>query len=155
MIERGVRMVQVYSNDEWDAHADITSNHRDRCRETDIPIAGLLADLKRRGLLDSTLIVYGGEFGRMPVSESGKGRDHNPHGFCSWLAGAGVKGGTVYGETDELGWKAARDPVSVPDFHATILHLMGINHERLVYEHDGRRFRLTDVSGKVITPILA
>jgi uncharacterized protein (DUF1501 family) len=155
MIERGVRMVQVYSNDEWDAHGDLAGNHRERCRETDVPIAGLLTDLKRRGLLDSTLVVYGGEFGRMPVSEGGKGRDHNPHGFCAWLAGAGVKGGTAYGETDELGWKAARDPVSVPDFHATILHLLGLDHERLVYEHNGRRFRLTDVSGRVVAPLLA
>lgn len=155
MIERGVRFVQVYSNDEWDAHGNIRDNHRDRCRETDVPISGLLTDLKQRGLLDETLIVYGGEFGRMPVSEGGKGRDHNPHGFCSWLAGAGIKGGTTYGETDEIGWKAARDPVSVPDFHATILHLMGLDHERLTYEYNGRRFRLTDVSGKVITPVLA
>ncbi len=155
MIERGVRFVQVYSNDEWDAHADISGNHRARCGETDVPIAGLLTDLKQRGLLDDTLVIYGGEFGRMPVSEGGKGRDHNPHGFCSWLAGAGVKGGTAYGETDEIGWKAARDPVSVPDFHATILHLLGLDHERLTYEHNGRRFRLTDVSGKVIRPLLA
>jgi hypothetical protein len=154
MVERGVRFVQVYSNDEWDAHGNIHDNHRDRCLETDVPIAGLLADLAERGLLDQTLVVYGGEFGRMPVSEGGKGRDHNPHGFCAWLAGAGVKGGTTYGETDEIGWKAARDPVSVPDFHATILHLMGLDHERLTYEHNGRRFRLTDVSGKVVTPIL-
>jgi hypothetical protein len=155
MVERGVRFVQVYSNDEWDAHGDLAANHRERCRETDVPIAGLLSDLRRRGLLESTLVVYGGEFGRMPVSEGGKGRDHNPHGFCAWLAGAGVKGGTTYGETDEIGWKAARDPVSVPDLHATILHLLGIDHQRLVHEHDGRRFRLTDVSGTVIRPILS
>ena len=155
MVERGVRFVQVYSNDEWDAHGDLSGNHRARCGETDVPIAGLLTDLRQRGLLDQTLIVYGGEFGRMPVSEGGKGRDHNPHGFCSWLAGAGVKGGIAHGETDEIGWKAARDPVSVPDFHATILHLLGLDHERLTYEHNGRRFRLTDVSGKVIRPLLA
>lgn len=155
MVESGVRFVQVYSNDEWDAHDNIQANHSDRCKETDVPIAGLITDLKRRGLFDSTLIVWGGEFGRMPVSQSGKGRDHNHDGFLAWMAGAGVKGGTSYGETDEIGWKAAVDPVSVHDFHATILHLMGIDHQRLTYEHSGRKFRLTDVSGTVLKKILA
>jgi hypothetical protein len=154
-VERGVRFVQVYSNDEWDAHGSIVDNHNARCAETDVPIAGLLTDLKQRGLLDSTLVVWGGEFGRMPVSEGGKGRDHNPHGFLVWLAGGGVKGGVSHGETDEIGWKAAVDPVSVHDLHATMLHLLGIDHERLTYRHNGRAFRLTDVSGSVIRKVLA
>jgi Protein of unknown function (DUF1501) len=154
-VERGVRFVQVYSNDEWDAHGSIADNHTARCAETDVPIAGLLTDLKQRGLLDSTLVVWGGEFGRMPVSEGGRGRDHNPHGFLAWLAGAGVQGGTSYGETDEIGHHAAVDPVSVPDLHATMLHLLGMDHKRLTYLHNGRRFRLTDVSGKVVNGILA
>ncbi|MDB5356741.1 MAG: hypothetical protein JWN24_3194 [Phycisphaerales bacterium] len=155
LVERGVRFIQVYSNDEWDAHGDIESNHTARCAETDIPIYGLLTDLKQRGLLDETLVVWGGEFGRMPVSEGGKGRDHNPHGFLAWLAGGGIKGGATHGQTDDIGYAATEDPVSVPDFHATILHLMGIDHEKLTYEHNGRKFRLTDVSGNVIRPILA
>ena len=128
---------------------------RDRCRETDVPIAGLIADLKRRGLFDSTLIVWGGEFGRMPVSEGGKGRDHNPHGFVMWMAGAGIKGGASHGETDEIGLKAAVDPVSVHDVHATILHLLGIDHERLTYKFQGRRYRLTDVHGHLLKGIVA
>ncbi|HZL36421.1 MAG TPA: DUF1501 domain-containing protein [Tepidisphaeraceae bacterium] len=155
LAERGVRFIQVYSNDEWDAHGDIESNHTARCRETDIPIFGLLTDLKQRGLLDETLVIWGGEFGRMPVSEGGKGRDHNPHGFLSWMAGGGIKGGASHGQTDEVGYAAVQNPVSVPDFHATILHLLGIQHDRLTFEHNGRMFRLTDVSGNVIKPILA
>ena len=147
-IERGVRFVQVYSNDEWDAHGSIQNNHDARCAETDVPIAGLLADLKARGLLEETLVVWGGEFGRMPVSEGGQGRDHNPHGFLVWLAGAGVKGGVSYGETDEIGYKAAVNPVTVHDLHATMLHLLGLDHKRLTYAHNGRRFRLTDVAGR-------
>jgi len=154
-IERGVRFVQVYTNDEWDAHGNIKDNHDARCAETDVPIAGLLTDLKVRGLLDETLIIWGGEFGRMPVSEGGQGRDHNPHGFLVWLAGAGVKGGTSYGETDELGYKAVVNPVTVNDLHATILHLLGLDHKKLTYTHNGRRFRLTDVAGTVLHPILA
>ena len=153
-IERGVRFVQVYSNDEWDAHGSIKDNHDARCAETDVPIAGLLADLKARGLLDETLVIWGGEFGRMPVSEGGQGRDHNPHGFLVWLAGAGVKGGTSYGETDEIGYKAAVNPVTVNDLHATVLHLLGLDHERLTYAHNGRRFRLTDVAGNVLHKII-
>ncbi len=155
LVERGVRFVQVYSNDEWDAHGNIVNNHNARCQETDVPIAGLLKDLKRRGLLDSTLVVWGGEFGRMPVSEGGNGRDHNPHGFLMWMAGGGIRGGTSYGETDEIGYQAAVDPVSVPDIHATILHQLGLDHERLTYKHNGRQFRLTDVAGSVLTKILA
>ena len=155
LVERGVRFVQVYCNDEWDAHNDIKSNHGKRCRETDKPIAGLLADLKQRGLLESTLIVWGGEFGRMPVSEKGDGRDHNPNGFLVWMAGGGVKGGVSHGETDEIGWKAASNATSVHDLHATILHLLGMDHKRLTYLHNGRRFRLTDTEGEVILKILA
>jgi hypothetical protein len=155
LVERGVRFVQVYSNDEWDAHNDIAGNHTDRCRETDIPIAGLLTDLKRRGLFDSTLVIWGGEFGRMPVSESGKGRDHNPQGFCVWMAGGGIKGGISYGETDEIGFKAVADRVSVHDLHATMLNQLGLDHTRLTYTHNGRQFRLTDTSGAVIEKILA
>lgn len=155
LVEQGVRFVQVYSNDEWDAHGGIVGNHNPRCLETDVPIAGLLADLKRRGLLDSTLVVWGGEFGRMPVSEGGAGRDHNAHGFLMWMAGGGIRGGVSYGETDEIGYAAAVDPVSVPDVHATILHQLGLDHERLTYKHNGRQFRLTDVSGSVLTKILA
>jgi hypothetical protein len=155
MVERGVRFVQVYSNDEWDAHGDLAGNHGDRCRETDVPIAGLIADLKRRGLFDSTLIVWGGEFGRMPVSEGGKGRDHNPQGFLMWMAGAGIKGGASHGETDELGLKATVDPVSVHDVHATVLHLLGIDHKRLTFAHNGRDYRLTDTAGEPIRGILA
>ena len=155
LVERGVRFVQAYVNGEWDAHTGIARNHGDRCAETDVPIAGLLTDLKQRGLLDSTLVVWGGEFGRMPVSEKGRGRDHNPHGFLMWMAGGGIKGGASYGETDEIGWKAAVDPVPVHDVHATMLHLMGLDHKRLTYRHNGRRFRLTDVSGNVLHKILA
>jgi hypothetical protein len=155
LVERGVRFVQVYTDDEWDAHGNIKDNHSARCAETDVPIAGLLTDLKQRGLLSSTLVVWGGEFGRMPVSEGGSGRDHNPHGFLVWMAGGGVKGGVSHGETDEIGHRAAVDPVSVHDLHATILHLLGLDHERLTYLHNGRRYRLTDVSGEVLTPILA
>jgi Protein of unknown function (DUF1501) len=155
LVERGVRFVQVYCNDEWDAHNALANNHGTRCRETDKPVAGLLTDLKQRGLLDSTLVVWGGEFGRMPVSEKGDGRDHNPYGFLVWMAGGGVKGGASQGATDEIGWKAADSPVSVHDLHATILHLLGLDHKRLTYLHNGRRFRLTDVLGEVVQKILA
>ena len=155
LVERGVRFVQVYCNDEWDAHNDLRGNHAAHCAETDRPSAALLADLKRRGLLDSTLVVWGGEFGRMPVSEKGTGRDHNPHGFLVWMAGAGVKGGVSYGETDQFGHRASVDPVSVHDLHATILHQLGLDHKRLTYLHNGRRFRLTDVAGNVLQKILS
>jgi hypothetical protein len=155
LIERGVRFVQVYSDGEWDAHADLAGNHTGHCAATDVPIHGLLTDLKRRGLFDSTLVIWGGEFGRMPVSQGANGRDHNPKGFLVWMAGAGVKGGVSYGETDEIGYRAAVDPVTVHDLHATMLHLLGINHEELTYLHNGRRYRLTDVAGNLLTRILA
>lgn len=155
LVERGVRFVQAYSDGEWDAHGNLAKNHRENCLATDRPIAALLADLKQRGLLDSTLVVWGGEFGRMPVSQRGDGRDHNPHGFLMWMAGGGVKGGAHHGATDEIGLRAAEHPVSVHDIHATILHLLGLDHKRLTYRHNGRRYRLTDVAGKVIDGIIA
>jgi hypothetical protein len=155
LVERGVRFVHVFCDNEWDAHSNLQKNHTARATETDQPTAALLADLKARGLLDSTLVVWGGEFGRMPISESGNGRDHNPYGFLTWMAGGGIKGGTSYGSTDEIGYKAGESPASVHDLHATILHLMGIDHKRLTYLHNGRRFRLTDVEGSVIREVIA
>jgi hypothetical protein len=157
LIERGVRFVQLYSGDVigWDAHDDVEANHARMCARTDQPIAGLLIDLKRRGLLDETLVIWGGEFGRMPMSESHRGRDHNPHGFTVWLAGAGVKGGTIHGATDAIGLRAEVDRVHVHDLHATILHLLGLDHTRLTFLHNGREDRLTDTAGKVIREILA
>ncbi len=154
LVERGVRFVQAYCNDEWDSHNGLSTQHRQRAAETDRPVAALLQDLKQRGLLDSTLVIWGGEFGRMPVSEQEDGRDHNPNGFLIWMAGGGIKAGTSYGETDEIGFKAAVNPVSVHDLHATILHTLGLDHERLTVRHNGRDYRLTDVSGKVIREIL-
>lgn len=154
LIESGVRFVQVYSDGEWDAHSDLTKNHQGHCRATDVPIAGLLSDLEQRGLLDSTLVIWGGEFGRMPVSQGKDGRDHNPQGFIAWLAGAGVRGGTSWGETDELGYKAVVDPVTVHDLHATMLHLLGMDHRQLTFQHNGRPFRLTDVAGEVLGKLL-
>jgi hypothetical protein len=155
LVERGVRFVQVYSDGEWDAHSDLAKNHAAHCAATDVPIHGLLTDLKRCGLFDSTLVIWGGEFGRMPVSQGNNGRDHNPRGFLVWMAGAGIKGGASHGETDEIGYRAAADPVTVHDLHATMLHLLGIDHQRLTYLHNGRRYRLTDVAGNVLTKILA
>ncbi|MDB5330521.1 MAG: hypothetical protein JWP03_1672 [Phycisphaerales bacterium] len=162
MVERGVRFVQIYSGGmenerSWDGHIDIAGNHTQFAGETDQPVAGLLADLAQRGLLDDTLVIWGGEFGRLPVSQKGAkpGRDHNPHAFTTWLAGGGVKGGVSHGQSDEVGFKAAEDKVSVNDLHATVLHLLGLNHEKLTYRFNGRDFRLTDVAGKVIRPVLA
>jgi len=155
LVERGVRFVQVYSDGEWDAHSDLFGNHAGHCAATDVPIAGLLTDLKRRGLLESTLVIWGGEFGRMPVSQGSNGRDHNPHGFLCWMAGAGIKGGASHGETDEFGHKAVTDRASVHDLHATILHLLGVDHKKLTYFHNGRQYRLTDVAGDVLTKVLA
>ena len=151
LVERGVRFVQVYSggghNDEnWDAHGDVNKNHELHCGETDQPIAALLTDLKRRGLLDETLVVWTGEFGRTPTGQNGKGRDHSPRGFTAWLAGGGVKGGQTYGATDDFGYAAVENKVHVHDLHATILHLLGFDHRLLTYFHGGRDMRLTDVS---------
>jgi len=157
MIERGVRFVQVYSGDTngWDAHTNVLDNHTTMCRRTDKPVAGLLRDLKQRGLLDDTLVIWGGEFGRMPMSEQGKGRDHNPWGYTVWLAGAGVRAGLAYGTTDAVGLRAAENKVHVHDLHATILHLLGFDHEQLTHFHNGRNERLTDVAGQVVRDILA
>jgi hypothetical protein len=157
LVERGVRFVQLYSGDVtgWDAHDDVETNHRRMCQKTDRPVAGLLTDLKRLGLLESTLVIWGGEFGRMPMSEQGRGRDHNPHGFSAWLAGGGVKGGTVHGATDAVGLRAEVDRVHVHDLHATILHLLGFDHTRLTFPHNGRDDRLTETSGQVVRSILA
>jgi hypothetical protein len=157
MVERGVRFVQLYCGDTngWDAHSDIEANHGKLCAQSDQPIAGLLKDLKARGLLQSTLVIWGGEFGRTPMSEGKTGRDHNPHGFCMWMAGGGVKGGQVVGATDAIGLRAAEEKTHVHDLHATILHLLGFNHRRLTYRHNGRNERLTDNGGAVITKALA
>ena len=157
MAERGVRFVQVYCGDTngWDGHSKMNENHSRLCAQSDLPVAGLLRDLKSRGMLDDTLVVWGGEFGRMPMSEGTDGRDHNPHGFSMWLAGGGVKGGTVIGATDEVGLRAAVDKTHVHDVHATMLHLLGFDHERLTYRHSGRDERLTDVAGRVIERALA
>jgi hypothetical protein len=162
LVERGVRCVQIYSGGmenqlSWDGHIDIEGNHKQFAGETDQPVAALLSDLKNRGLLDSTLVVWAGEFGRLPVSQKqGKpGRDHNPHANTAWIAGAGVKGGTSYGATDEVGFKAVVNRADTHDFHATLLHLMGLDHEKLTFLHNGRRYRLTDVFGKVIKDVVA
>jgi hypothetical protein len=157
LVERGVRCVQIYmgSGSKWDAHADMEGNHSARCRESDRPIAGLLKDLKRRGLLEETLVVWGGEFGRTPMSESGNGRDHNPWGFTIWMAGGGVRGGVTYGATDEIGLYAIEGRSHVNDLHATILHQLGLDHEQLTLMHNGRAERLTGVAGRVIKEILA
>lgn len=163
LAERGVRFIQVYHTETskrkscqlWDQHGGLRAELANNCAATDQPIAGLLTDLEARGLLDETLVVWGGEFGRTPTAEGSDGREHHPFGFTMWLAGGGVKGGLTFGATDEFGWHAVQDKVHVHDLHATILHLMGINHERLTYRYSGRDYRLTDVAGRVVTEILA
>ena len=161
LVERGVRFVQLYSGgfaniDCWDGHDNIDKNHRQFAGETDLPIAALITDLKQRGLLDSTLIVCCGEFGRLPlVQTGGTGRDHNPHAFTIWFAGGGTQPGARYGATDDISFKAVENRVSINDLHATILHALGLDHERLTYRHNSRDFRLTDVAGRVIHKILA
>lgn len=161
MVERGVRFVQIYSGGmenerSWDGHTDIAQNHRGFAGETDQPIAALLTDLEQRGLLESTLVIWAGEFGRLPiVQKGGTGRDHNPHAFTAWLAGGGAKGGTHYGATDEVGFKAVENKVGIPDLHATILHLLGLDHKKLTYRFNGRDFRLTDVSGVVVNEVVS
>lgn len=156
LAERGVRMVQVFTGNgqPWDDHGDILA-HRDKARQTDQPIAALLKDLKSRGLLDDTIVLWGGEFGRTPTSEGAKGRDHNNRGFSVWLAGGSIKGGMVHGATDEIGYAAVDKPMHVHDLHATLLYLLGIDHEKLTYRYSGRDFRLTDVSGTVAREIIA
>lgn len=159
MVERGVRFVQVQCGKgdglDWDQHGDLEKGHRKNSASTDKPVAGLIRDLKQRGLLDETLVVWGGEFGRTPTSQGSNGREHHPHGYTLCLAGGGVKGGHIHGATDEFGWYAVDDKVSLHDFHATLLHLMGIDHEKLTYRYSGRDFRLTDVHGDVIQNIIA
>jgi uncharacterized protein (DUF1501 family) len=159
LVERGVRFVQLYSGGgplitQWDAHDDINGNHEKMCSHVDQPIAALLCDLKQRGLLESTLVVWASEFGRTPMSQGGKGRDHNPYGYTMWMAGGGVKGGQAIGATDEFGLRAQTERISVHDFHATILHLMGLDHEKLTYLHNARDERLTDVAGQVVQQIV-
>src|SRR5581483_10398884 len=162
LVERGVRMVQVYHTQTskrsscqlWDQHGGLRTELPANCAATDKPIAGLLADLAARGLLKDTLVVWGGEFGRTPTAEGKDGREHHPFGFTMWLAGGGVKAGFSYGKTDEFGWHAVEDKVHVHDLHATILHLMGLDHEKLTYRHAGRDYRLTDVYGTVVKDIL-
>ena len=160
LVERGVRFVQVYSggghgDDNWDAHSDVNSNHELHAAETDRSMYGLLTDLKSRGLLDETLVVWAGEFGRTPTSQNSIGRDHSPRGFTTWMAGGGVKGGQVIGATDEFGYAAVENKVHVHDLHASILHLMGLDHTKLTYFHAGRNMRLTDVHGKLIDGLAA
>ena len=160
LVERGVRFVQLYhgglgqqNRDTWDAHDDVKENHTRHAAEVDRPISGLLTDLKARGLLDDTLVVWHGEFGRMPISQKGVGRDHNPGTMTMWMAGAGIKGGQIIGSSDEFGYKAEQQPIAVHDLHATMLHLLGIDHTRLTYLFNGRNMRLTDVYGELIPQI--
>jgi hypothetical protein len=157
LAERGVRFIQLYDKG-WDSHGQIVSDHTERCKQVDQPIAALIKDLKQRGMLDDTLVVWGGEFGRTPMSQgsgNGYGRDHHPHGFSMWMAGGGIRPGHVHGATDEFGYFAAEDRVHVHDLNATILHCLGIDHEFLTFKHQGRNFRLTDEFGKVVDNIIS
>jgi uncharacterized protein (DUF1501 family) len=160
MIERGVRFVNLF-HEGWDAHSDVVGNHRNLCQATDQASAALVTDLKQRGLLDETLVIWGGEFGRTPMVESNaalgraRGRDHHPKAYSMWLAGGGIKPGMVHGATDDLGYNIVQDPVHVHDLQATLMHCLGLDHERLTFRSQGRDFRLTDVHGGVIKAILA
>jgi hypothetical protein len=154
LIERGVRFVQCTHSYKWDQHDSLRSAHASNAAEVDIPIAGLLRDMKARGLLDHTLVLWGGEFGRTPTAQGTDGRDHNPQGYTMWLAGAGVRKGHRHGATDDYGYYAVHDKVHLHDLHATILHLLGLDHTRLTYRYAGRDFRLTDVHGEVVKGIL-
>ncbi|MCY2966438.1 MAG: DUF1501 domain-containing protein, partial [Planctomycetota bacterium] len=157
-VEAGVRFVQVnfsYPRNYWDAHGDLRNNHSTNAKKVDQPIAALLRDLKTRGLFNDTLVVFGTEFGRTPAAQGTDGRDHHPHAFSRWLAGGGVRGGMAWGQTDEFGYYVAENKVTMPDFHATILHLLGFDHTQLTYRHAGRDFRLTDVHGEVVDGILS
>ena len=154
MAEAGVRYIEI-DNGGWDQHTNLKGAHATRSRGVDKPIAGLLTDLKRRGMLDETLVVWGGEFGRKPFVQFATGRGHNNLGFSMWMAGGGIRGGLQFGETDEFGWRAINDRVHTHDLHATILHLLGLDHEKLTYRHAGRDFRLTDVYGRVVHEIIA
>jgi hypothetical protein len=159
LVERGVRFIELLcpsvGADRWDQHSNLKTGHENNARAVDKPIAALLTDLKARGLLDTTLVVWGGEFGRTPMAQGSDGRDHNPYGFSIWLAGGGIKGGTILGATDDYGYHAIEDKVEIHDLHATMLHLLGIDHKRLTYRFGGRDMRLTDVHGTVVTGILA
>ena len=157
MAERGVRITQVYygNGQPWDTHNNHHEQVRKLSRDMDQATGALLTDLKQRGLLDDTLVIWGGEFGRTPTTENGNGRDHNHYGFTMWLAGGGAKGGMAYGATDEFGFRAVENRIHIHDLHATILHLLGIDHERLTYQYAGRDFRLTDVYGRVVQEIVA
>jgi uncharacterized protein (DUF1501 family) len=152
LLERGVRFVQIYcgAGSQWDAHSDLEGNHTKMCTRSDQPTAALLKDLKQRGLLDRTLVIWGGEFGRTPMTEGTNGRDHNPYGFTMWFAGGGVKGGQAVGTTDEFGLRAVEETVHVHDVHATILHALGLGHKKLTYRFHGRDERLTENAGKVV-----
>jgi uncharacterized protein (DUF1501 family) len=150
-----VRFVQCTHSYKWDQHSELYVKHNENAMEVDKPIAGLLKDLKARGLLKDTLVIWAGEFGRTPVSQGSDGRDHNPYGYTIWIAGAGVKPGFIYGATDEIGYHAVEDRMHIHDFHATVLHILGFDHERLTYRHSGRDFRLTDVAGVVARKILS
>lgn len=155
LAERGVRFVQCTHSYKWDQHSDLVNKHTENAAEVDKPIAGLLADLKARGMFEDTLVIWAGEFGRTPVSQGGDGRDHNPYGYTVWMAGAGVKPGFVYGATDEVGYHAVENRMHIHDFHATVLHTLGLDHEKLTYRYSGRDFRLTDVAGHVHQDILS
>ena len=154
-IERGVRFIQCTHSYKWDQHGDLRNGHSRNALEVDQPVAALLKDLKARGLLDQTLVLWGGEFGRTPVAQGDNGRDHNPHGYTMWLAGGGIRGGITFGATDEYGYYAVKDKVHVHDLHATLLHQLGIDHLKLTYPYAGRDFRLTDIHGEVVHDILA
>jgi arylsulfatase A-like enzyme len=149
------RYIQCTHSYKWDQHTQLYELHTKNAKEVDKPIAGLLRDLKSRGLLDDTLVIWAGEFGRTPVSQGGDGRDHNPYGYTIWMAGGGVKPGFIYGATDDIGYYAVEDRMHIHDFHATVLHLLGLDHEKLTYRYSGRDFRLTDVAGVVAKKILA
>jgi hypothetical protein len=155
LAEAGVRYIQVSTGYTWDQHGGLKSGHEKNCLQTDLPTAGLLKDLKARGLLEDTLVIWGGEFGRTPIVQGSDGRDHNPQGFTMWMAGGGVKPGIAFGETDEYGYYSIQDRVHMHDLHATLLHLLGVDHEQLTYRYAGRDFRLTDVYGRVVQEILA
>jgi hypothetical protein len=159
LVERGVRFIELTcpaaGGDRWDQHSDLKAGHEANARAVDQPIAGLLTDLKKRGLLDSTLVVWAGEFGRTPFAQGANGRDHNQYGFTVWLAGGGAKPGVAYGETDDWGYKAVQGKAEMHDLHATMLHLLGVDHKKLTFRFGGRDMRLTDVHGELIEPLLA
>ena len=159
LVERGVRFVEltcpsIGGFDRWDQHANLKAGHESNAHAVDQPIAGLLKDLKLRGLLEETLVVWSGEFGRTPFAQGNDGRDHNPSAFSMWMAGAGIKGGTVYGATDDYGYRVVDNPITIHDLHATMLHLLGVDHKQLTFRFGGRDFRLTDVHGNIVKDIL-